>query len=77
MRVLLDVMMPGMNGYEVTQRIRNNDKFPFFPILLVTAYEDASAIEGLNIGADDFIRKPIDFDELLAKIKAFLRLEDV
>lgn len=71
--VLLDVMMPGLNGYEVTQRIRQNNLLPFIPIVLVTAHEDASAIHGLDIGANDFIRKPIDFDELLARIKAFLQ----
>lgn len=69
--VLLDVMMPGMNGYEVTQRIRQNDNLPFIPILLVTACEEASVIEGLNMGANDFIRKPINFDYLLARIKLF------
>ena len=73
--VLLDVMMPGMNGLDVTQRIRSNDKLPFFPILLVTAYEEDDARQGLAIGADDFIRKPINFDELLARVKAFLRLK--
>ena len=71
--VLLDVMMPGLNGYEVTQRIRQNNLLPFIPIVLVTAHEDASAIHGLDIGANDFIRKPIDFDELLARIKPFLQ----
>lgn len=69
--VLLDVMMPGMNGYEVTQRIRQNDKLPFIPIVLVTACEETIALEGLNMGANDFVRKPINFDQLLARIKAF------
>ena len=70
--VLLDVMMPEMNGYEVTKRVRQNDKLPFIPILLVSAQEEASMIEGLKVGANDFIRKPIDFGELLARIKVFL-----
>lgn len=72
--LLLDVMMPGMNGLDVTQRIRSNKNLPFFPILLITAHEEANARQGLDIGADDFIRKPIDFDELLARVTAFLRL---
>lgn len=72
--LLLDVMMPGMNGLDVTQRIRSNKNLPFFPILLITAHEEANARQGLDIGANDFIRKPIDFDELLARVKAFLRL---
>lgn len=72
--VLLDVMMPDMNGYEVTRQIRKNTQLPFIPVLLVTAFGEASATQGLDIGANDFIRKPIDFDELLARIRAFLRL---
>jgi len=69
--VLLDVMMPEINGYEVTRRIRQNDTLPFIPILLITAHEEPRVIEGLEIGANDFIRKPIDFEELLARIKEF------
>jgi CheY-like chemotaxis protein len=71
--ILMDVMMPGMNGFEVTRQIRQNQGIPFMPILLVTAYEDANAIQGLALGANDFIRKPIEFDQLLAKIEAFLQ----
>jgi len=71
--ILMDVMMPGMNGYEVTQQIRENQSLPYIPILLVTAHESANAIQGLALGANDFIRKPIQFDDLLAKITAFLQ----
>lgn len=71
--ILLDIMMPDMNGYEVTQRIRQNPGLPYIPILLVTAHEESKVIEGLNSGANDFIRKPIDFDELLARVSTFLR----
>ncbi|NDJ16978.1 response regulator [Myxacorys almedinensis] len=71
--ILMDVMMPDMNGYEVTQSIRQNQRLPFMPILLVTAHDDTDAIQGLALGANDFIRKPIEFDQLLAKIEAFLR----
>lgn len=67
--ILLDVMMPGMNGFEVTQRIRHNSRLPYIPILLVTGYGDISASEGLSRGADGFIHKPIDFDLLLARIQ--------
>lgn len=68
--VLLDVMMPDINGFEVTLRLRQNDKLPFIPILLITAaYEEPWAIEGLDIGANDFIRKPIEVDGLLARIR--------
>ena len=73
--VLLDAMMPGMDGYEVTRRIRQNDKLPFMPILLITAYDNADVPQGLDLGANDFIRKPIDFEELLARVRACLRLK--
>jgi CheY-like chemotaxis protein len=74
--VLLDAMMPGMDGYEVTRRIRQNKKLPFIPIVLITAYVEADIPQGLELGANDFIRKPIDYDELMARVKAFLRLKD-
>lgn len=71
--ILMDVMMPDMNGYEITQRIRQNPSIPFMPILLVTAHEEVNDIQGLALGANDFIRKPIEFDKLLARIEAFLQ----
>jgi len=73
--ILLDVMMPQMDGYEVTRRIRQNSSLAFIPILLITAYEQSSAIEGLDAGADDFIRKPVDVGELLARVRSLLRLK--
>jgi two-component system, sensor histidine kinase and response regulator len=73
--VLLDVMMPGMDGYEVTQRIRQNKELPFIPILLITAHDNASVVQGLDLGADDFIRKPVEMDELLARVRSLLRLK--
>ena len=73
--ILMDVMMPDMNGYEVTRQIRQNRSLPFMPILLVTAHGDADVIQGLASGANDFIRKPIEFDKLLSRIEAFLRFK--
>jgi len=73
--VLLDVMMPEMDGYEVTRRLRQNHDLPFMPILLITAFDHASLAEGLDLGADDFIRKPFDLDELLARVRSLLRLK--
>ncbi|MGL5195775.1 MAG: hybrid sensor histidine kinase/response regulator [Chroococcales cyanobacterium] len=73
--VLLDIMMPGMDGYEVTRRIRGNKKLPFIPILLITAHDQPSVVEGLDLGADDFIRKPVELDELLARVRSLLRLK--
>ena len=74
--ILLDLMMPEITGLEVTQQIRQNVNLPYIPILLVTAYEETRAAEGLDMGANDFIRKPIDFDELLARVRAFLSFRD-
>ncbi len=73
--VLLDVMMPGMDGYEVTRRIRQNPNLPFIPILLITAHDQSSVVEGLDAGADEFIRKPVQIDELQARVRSLLRLK--
>ncbi len=75
--ILLDVMMPGIDGYEVTRRIRNhpNLNVNYIPILLITAFHESSVVQGLDAGADDFIRKPFDTDELLARVRSLLRLK--
>jgi two-component system sensor histidine kinase/response regulator len=73
--ILLDVMMPVMDGYEVTRRVRAMKDLPFIPILLITAYDRANAVKGLDLGADEFIRKPIEADELLARVRSLLRLK--
>jgi len=71
--VLLDVMMPEMNGFEVIRRIRQNREIPFIPILLVTGYSEPTPADGFDVGADGFIRKPIDFDDLRNRIRAILQ----
>ncbi|WP_375511381.1 sensor histidine kinase [uncultured Nostoc sp.] len=73
--ILLDVMMPEIDGYEFTRRIRQNPALPFIPILLLTAHYESSVVEGLDTGADDFIRKPFDPDELHARVRSLLRLK--
>jgi signal transduction histidine kinase len=73
--ILLDIMMPQMSGYEATRKLRSMAELPFIPILLVTAHERSNVVEGLDTGADDFIRKPFDADELLARVRALLRLK--
>ena len=70
--VLLDVMMPGMNGFEVTRQIRQNDRLPFIPIVLVSGYGQPDLDLSIDIGVNGFIRKPIDFEEVIAKVKALL-----
>ncbi|HAX74785.1 MAG TPA: guanylate cyclase [Cyanobacteria bacterium UBA11372] len=76
--IVLDVMMPRMSGYEVTQKLR--DRFPAtdLPILLLTAKSQVSdLVEGLNVGANDYLTKPIAKDELLARIRTHLNLRQL
>ncbi len=71
--VLLDVMMPGMDGFEVTRRVRVDSKLRLLPIILVTALrEKEHRILGIEAGCDDFISKPIDKLEVLARVKSLL-----
>ncbi|MFQ5510221.1 MAG: response regulator [Candidatus Krumholzibacteriia bacterium] len=73
--VLLDVMMPGMNGYEVTRRIRSNPNTRLLPIVVISALRETSdRVEGIQAGCDDFISKPFDKNEVLAKIHTTLKL---
>lgn len=73
---VLDVMMPGVNGFELCKTIKNLSKKRFFPIILLTALNDTkSRITGIESGADDFISKPFDTLELLTKIKSLLKLK--
>jgi adenylate cyclase len=74
--ILMDLIMPGMNGEEVTRRIKADLQRPFIPIILITASGDQRAkITGLDAGADDFLIKPVDIGELLARARAMLRLQ--
>ncbi|MBK9780199.1 MAG: response regulator [Anaerolineales bacterium] len=73
--ILLDVMMPGMDGFEVCRRIRATPGLAEIPIILLTALDDtASRLEGIESGADDFISKPIDRQELRARVRTIIRL---
>lgn len=70
--IILDIMLPGMNGYEVCRSLRNDGNKT--PILMLTARDaERDIVEGLDTGADDYLAKPFSFDVLLARIRALLR----
>lgn len=72
--VVLDVMMPGIDGYEVCEKIRIEDKYKNIPILLLTAKtREQDEIHGLDLGADDYIPKPVSIQKLIARIKSNIR----
>ena len=73
--VLLDVMMPGISGYEVCRAIRADPATRALPVILVTALDNSERIRGLEAGADDFVTKPISQPELLARVKSLLRIK--
>ncbi len=76
--ILLDVMMPKIDGIEVCRRLKNDVNFPFTPIILVTAKSDSKdVVEGLEAGADEYLTKPIDQTALVARVKSVLRLKEL
>jgi signal transduction histidine kinase len=73
--ILLDIMMPDIDGYEVCSILKNDPLYRRIPIIMVTAKSDLDdKIKGLDIGADDYVVKPYNFDELLARIHSHLRI---
>jgi len=76
--VLLDIIMPGMNGYEVCRSIRRNPETEILPVVLVTSLDPAEErIHGLEAGADDFLAKPVNEQELLVRIRSLLRIKEL
>src|SRR5947209_2481091 len=70
--VILDVLLPGIDGHEVCRVLRSRD--PWLPVLMLTALDDVSdRIRGFDSGADDYLVKPFDFDELVVRLRALLR----
>jgi len=76
--VLLDVMMPELNGYQVCQRIRENLQTSLLPVIMVTALDPGKErVNGIEAGADDFLTKPINPVELLARVRSLLRIREL
>jgi putative two-component system response regulator len=74
--VLLDVMMPQLNGFEVCEKIKNNPDTYLIPVIMITALSDKQdRIEGIRVGADDFLSRPLDRTELLARVRSLLKLK--
>ena len=73
--VLLDILMPGMDGYEVCRRLRDQPATAHLPVIMITASETKDKVKGLDAGADDFLAKPFDQAELLARVRSLLRVK--
>ncbi|NGP17670.1 PleD family two-component system response regulator [Devosia aurantiaca] len=76
--VLLDVMMPEMDGFEVCQRLKASPRTHHVPVLMITALDQPSdRVRGLEVGADDFLTKPVDDTQLMARVKSLVRLKSL
>jgi two-component system cell cycle response regulator len=74
--ILLDVMMPGMDGYETCRRLKHDPATQHIPVVMVTALgEPEERVAGLEAGADDFLTKPVEFDTLMARVSSLVRLK--
>ena len=76
--ILLDIMMPKMDGIEVCQRLKADPALPFMPIVMVTAKADSKdVVAGLEAGGDEYLTKPVDHSALIARVKSMLRIKDL
>jgi len=73
--VLLDILMPGIDGYEVCRRIREDPETAFLPVIMITASGGEEKIRAIESGADDFVNKPFDQAELLARVRSLVRVK--
>ncbi len=76
--ILLDIMMPKMDGIEVCRRLKSEPSLPFIPIILVTAKAEAEdVVAGLEAGGDEYLTKPVDQKSLVARVKSMLRIKEL
>ena len=73
--VLLDIQMPEMNGYDVCRRLRDDPATRFLPVVMVTSSDSEVRVSALEVGADDFITKPLNQQELLARVRSLIRIK--
>ena len=74
--ILLDILMPGIDGYEVCRRLRDNPATRLLPVIMITASGDQEKVKAIEAGADDFIAKPLNQAELLARVRSLLRIKE-
>jgi len=74
--VLLDILMPGIDGYEVCRRLREDPATQMLPVIMITASGEQQRLKALEVGADDFIQKPFNQPELVARVKSLLRIKE-
>jgi adenylate cyclase len=76
--ILLDVMMPKIDGFEVCSRLKGDRRWGFVPIIMVTARADSQDVAtGLNAGADEYLTKPVDHGALVARVRSMLRIKEL
>ncbi len=76
--IILDIMLEGLDGYEILQKLKSIEKFSHIPVIMVSAKgEEVSKVKGLNLGADDYISKPFGVMELVARVKANTRRKNI
>jgi class 3 adenylate cyclase len=75
--VVSDILMPGMDGFELVRRLRAAPATALLPVVLITSLEESERVKGLEAGADDFLSKPINWQELFARVRSLLRVKSL